>query len=81
MAGPEPAGGIALVTCADDDLSRLSSPAPTRSPMLTHTGLVRQPRARIRRAPGIRAHRPGHTAGRDVAYDQASSGLRGARNS
>jgi hypothetical protein len=25
---------------------------------------VRQPRARIRRAPGIRAHRPGHTAGR-----------------
>jgi hypothetical protein len=33
--GPEPVGGIALVTCADDDLSRLSSPAPTRSPMLT----------------------------------------------
>ena len=64
MAGPEPVGGIALVTCADDDLSRLSSPAPTRSPMLTHTGLVRQPRARIRRAPGIRAHWPGHTAGR-----------------
>ena len=42
MAGPEPVGGIALVTCADDDLSRLSSPAPTRSPMLTHTGLVRE---------------------------------------
>jgi hypothetical protein len=71
-----------LVTCADDDLSGLQQSGADEIPDADAIpGLVRQPRAgfggrRVSGRIGRVTQQTGH-----VAYDQASSGLRGARNS
>ena len=82
MAGPEPVGGIALVTCADDDLSGLQQSGADEIPdadAIPGSCGSHEPGFGGRRVSG-RIGRVTQQAGH-VAYDQASSGLRGARNS